>query len=126
MDGIDSKDALFAVSLSPYANPTHRTAKLGRAVGAAVVAVTDSESSPIAGIANVAILRVGAIAIVLRHHLSGLTAAEILVALLASRAGPDVPKKVGSTSVTFRPPAFSGAAENGARAVPSFVVAKWE
>lgn len=94
MDRVDSKDALLAVSLSPYANSTHRTAKLGHAAGAAIVAITDSESSPIARIASVAILVSAQSQSFFDTISPALTAAEILVALLASRAGPDVPKKV--------------------------------
>jgi len=56
MHHITGKDALLAVSLSPYANSTHRAAELAHAAGAKVVAITDSEFSPVARLARAAIL----------------------------------------------------------------------
>jgi DNA-binding MurR/RpiR family transcriptional regulator len=94
MHNIGRKDALLAVSLSPYANSTHRVAELAHAAGASVVAITDSESSPVARIAKTAILISAQSPSFFDTISPALAAAEIIVALLASRAGPDVPKKV--------------------------------
>ena len=94
MHRISSKDALLAVSLSPYAVSTQRTVKLAHAAGASIVAITDTEASPVARKANVAILLSAQSPSFFDTISPALAAAEILVALLASRAGPDVPKKV--------------------------------
>jgi DNA-binding MurR/RpiR family transcriptional regulator len=94
MHRISSKDALLAVSLSPYAVSTQRTVKLAHAAGASIVAITDTEASPVARKANVAILISAQSPSFFDTISPALAAAEILVALLASRAGPDVPKKV--------------------------------
>lgn len=94
IDRINPKDALFAVSLSPYANSTHRTVELANAAGAKIVAVTDSEFSPIARLADIAILVSARSPSFFDTISPALAAAEVLVALLASRAGPGVPEKI--------------------------------
>ena len=94
MHHVNRKDALLAVSLEPYANSTHRAVKLAHAAGAAVVAITDRESAPVARMADVTILVSAQSPSFFDTISPALSAAEILVALLASRAGPDVPKKV--------------------------------
>jgi DNA-binding MurR/RpiR family transcriptional regulator len=94
MHRISSKDALLAVSLSPYATSTQRTVKLAHAAGATVVAITDTEASPVARKADVSILISARSPSFFDTISPALASAEILVALLASRAGPDVPKKV--------------------------------
>ena len=94
MHRIGSKDALLAVSLSPYANSTHRAAELAHAAGASVVAITDSEFSPVARIAKTAILVSAQSPSFFDTISPALAPAHIIDALLASRAGADVPKKV--------------------------------
>ena len=94
MDRITSKDALFAVSLSPYANSTHRIVELADAAGAKIVAITDSEYSPIARLADIAILVSARSPSFFDTISPALAASEVLVALLASRAGSDVPGKI--------------------------------
>jgi DNA-binding MurR/RpiR family transcriptional regulator len=87
MHRITNKDALLAVSLSPYANSTHRA-------GAKIVAITDSEFAPVARLANVAMLVSAQSPSFFDTISPALAAAEVLVALLASRGGADVPKKI--------------------------------
>jgi DNA-binding MurR/RpiR family transcriptional regulator len=94
MHRISNKDALLAVSLSPYANSTRVAAELAHAAGASVVAITDSEFSPVARIAKTAILVSAQSPSFFDTISPALAAAEIIVALLASRAGAAVPKKV--------------------------------
>jgi DNA-binding MurR/RpiR family transcriptional regulator len=94
MHRITSKDALLAVSLSPYAVSTHRAAELAHKAGARIVAITDSESSPVARLASVAILVSAQSPSFFDTISPALAAAEVLVALLASRAGKDVPQKI--------------------------------
>lgn len=94
MRRITDKDALLAVSLSPYANSTHRATELAHAAGAKIVAITDSEFSPVARLAQVAILVSAQSPSFFDTISPALAAAEVLVALLASRAGADVPKKI--------------------------------
>ena len=94
MHRITSKDALLVVSLSPYAVSTHRATELGHKAGAKIVAITDSESSPVARLASVAILVSAQSPSFFDTISPALAAAEVLVALLASRAGKDVPQKI--------------------------------
>jgi DNA-binding MurR/RpiR family transcriptional regulator len=94
MDRITKRDALFAVSLSPYATSTLRVAELAHTAGAKIVAVTDSEYAPIARLAQVVILVSARSPSFFDTISPALAAAEVLVALLASRAGPNVPDKI--------------------------------
>ncbi len=94
MHRIGSKDALLAVSLSPYSNTTHRATQLAHKAGARIVAITDSEFAPVARLANVAVLVSAQSPSFFDTISPALAAAEVLVALLASRAGADVPKNV--------------------------------
>jgi DNA-binding MurR/RpiR family transcriptional regulator len=94
MHRITNKDALLAVSLSPYANSTHRATELAHRAGAKIVAITDSEFAPVARLANVAMLVSAQSPSFFDTISPALAAAEVLVALLASRGGADVPKKI--------------------------------
>jgi DNA-binding MurR/RpiR family transcriptional regulator len=92
--GISSKDALLTVALSPYTNSTLRATKLAHDAGASIVAITDNEMSPVAQVAKAAILVSAQSPSFFDTIAPALAAAEIIVALLASRAGAAVPKKV--------------------------------
>jgi DNA-binding MurR/RpiR family transcriptional regulator len=94
MNGISAKDALLAVSLAPYATSTHSATGFAHNAGAKVVAITDTEFSPVARLASVTILVSTESPSFFDTISPALAAAEVLVALIASRAGPDVPKKV--------------------------------
>jgi DNA-binding MurR/RpiR family transcriptional regulator len=85
---------MLAVSLSPYAVSTHRAAELARKAGAKIVAITDTESAPVARLAHVVILVSARSPSFFDTISPALAAAEVLVALLASRAGKDVPTKI--------------------------------
>jgi len=61
---------------------------------ARIVAITDSEFAPVARLANVAVLVSAQSPSFFDTISPALAAAEVLVALLASRAGADVPKNV--------------------------------
>jgi len=102
MHQIDRKDALLAVSLSPYANSTLRAVELADSAGAKIVAITDSEFSPVARSADAVILVSAQSPSFFDTIAPALAAAEVLVALLASRAGPDVPKKVSQREKLLR------------------------
>jgi DNA-binding MurR/RpiR family transcriptional regulator len=92
--GISSKDALLAVSLSPYSSSTHRAAQFAHDSGAKIIAITDTEFSPVARLANTAILVSTESPSFFDTISPALAAAEVLVAMVASRAGPNVPKRV--------------------------------
>jgi DNA-binding MurR/RpiR family transcriptional regulator len=90
----DHRDAMFVVSFEPYARSTVETVGMAASKGISIVAITDSDLSPVARPAKVAIL-------VPKRSLSfydtmvpAFAASEMLVALLASRAGKDVPEAV--------------------------------
>ena len=94
MTGISPKDALLTVSLSPYAVSTHRATQFAHDAGAKIVAITDTEFSPVGRLATTAIIVSSESPSFFDTISPALAAAEVLVALIASRAGPDVPKKV--------------------------------
>jgi len=80
-------DALLAASVEPYARATIETARYAAAEGVPVVALTDSEVSPLARIAGATIL-VATDSPSFFHTMTPLLAvAEILAALVAGRGG---------------------------------------
>jgi DNA-binding MurR/RpiR family transcriptional regulator len=91
---ITKKDSLLAISLSPYATSTYRATELAHRAGAKIIAITDTESAPVARLAQVAILVSARSPSFFDTISPALAAGEVLVALLASRAGADVPKKI--------------------------------
>lgn len=87
-------DVVFAVSFNPYANSTIDIVEVAAAVGCRIIAITDSELSLLGRRAAVTI-------VVPTRSLSffdtitpAFAAGEILMALMASRVGADVPDAV--------------------------------
>ncbi len=80
-------DALVAVSVSPYTKATVELARLASSRGAALVAVTDSEVSPLARIARDVVLVPTDTASFLHTMAPAFAVAEILGALVAGHAG---------------------------------------
>jgi DNA-binding MurR/RpiR family transcriptional regulator len=81
------QDVLLAASVEPYARATIDSARYAAAQGVPVVALTDSEVSPLAQIAVAAIL-VATESPSFFHTMTPLLAvAEILAALVAGRGG---------------------------------------
>jgi DNA-binding MurR/RpiR family transcriptional regulator len=97
-----ARDGLLAVSLSPYAASTHQAVEIALAAGVAVVAITDSDSAPIARSAK-AVIRVSPRSPSFFDTISpALAAAEMLVALIASRVGATVPDEIRRRERQFR------------------------
>ena len=94
MRRIGEKDALVAASLSPYANSTLGAVRLANEAGAKVVAITDSDISPVARLAQVAILVSAQSPSFFDTISPALAAVEVLAALLAIRAGADVTRQI--------------------------------
>lgn len=84
---IDEGDVLLAVSVAPYTKATVDLARLAISRGAVLVAVTDSEVSPLARIADNVILVPTDTASFLHTMAPAFVIAEILGALLAGHAG---------------------------------------
>jgi DNA-binding MurR/RpiR family transcriptional regulator len=88
------EDGLLAVSLAPYAASTQAAVQQASAAGLAIVAITDSEFSPVARPAK-AVIRVKPRSPSFFDTISpALAASEMLVALIASRVGARVPDEV--------------------------------
>jgi len=86
--GAVGRDVLLAASVEPYASATIEGARYAAANGVPVVAITDSEVSPLAQIASATIL-VQTDSPSFFHTMTPLLAvAEILAALVAGRSGP--------------------------------------
>ena len=82
-----ASDVLFAVSIAPYARTTVDTARYAHAQGVPVVALTDSELSPLAALASETIF-VGTDCPSFFHTMApAFVTAEILGALVAGRSG---------------------------------------
>ncbi|MDQ7774678.1 MAG: MurR/RpiR family transcriptional regulator [Paracoccus aminovorans] len=78
-------DVLLAISVSPYSRQTLELAHLARDKGMAVVAITDSEVSPLAGIAAALILCPVQSPTFLHTLAPALAVSEVLCGLLANR-----------------------------------------
>ena len=80
-------DVLFAVSIAPYTRATIETARYAYAQGVAVVALTDSEVSPLAALAAVTIFVATECPSFFHTMAPAFVTAEILGALVAGRSG---------------------------------------
>jgi DNA-binding MurR/RpiR family transcriptional regulator len=86
---IGDSDVLLAVSVRPYVRHTLDAAQYARRRGAHVVALTDSEVSPLAAIAADIILVRTETPSFFHTMAPAFAAVECLAALVAARRGPD-------------------------------------
>jgi DNA-binding MurR/RpiR family transcriptional regulator len=82
-----SKDVLFAVSIAPYTRETVEAARYAHGRGVPIVAVTDSEVSPLAQIAAETIIVATDCPSFYHTMVPAFAVAEILAALVAGRSG---------------------------------------
>jgi len=82
-----ANDVLFAVSIAPYTRATIETARYAHAQGVPVVALTDSEVSPLATLAAETIFVATDCPSFFHTMAPAFVAAEILGALVAGRSG---------------------------------------
>jgi DNA-binding MurR/RpiR family transcriptional regulator len=87
-------DVLLAVSFNPYAESTLRAAELAAEAGCRIVAITDSDLSLLGRRAAVSILVPTRSPSFFDTLTPAFAAGDILMALLASRAGAGVPESV--------------------------------
>lgn len=80
-------DVLVAVSVLPYTRATFEIATFARERGAKIVAITDSEVSPLAQLADIAILAPTASPSFFHAMAPAFAVAEVLGALVAGRGG---------------------------------------
>jgi DNA-binding MurR/RpiR family transcriptional regulator len=85
--GIGPKDALLAVTMSPYARETAKAARYAAGQGAAVIAVTDSEVSPLAAFASETLIVHTETPSFFDTMSPAFAAMECLAALVAARRG---------------------------------------
>ena len=86
---IGRKDVLLAVTADPYVRETVETARYARNRGARVVALTDSDMSPLAAVADRVVL-IGTESPSFFHTMTpAFAAAECLAALVAARRGKE-------------------------------------
>ncbi len=85
---IAERDVLLAVSVNPYLTEVVEAARFARISGARVVAITDSELSPLAEVADHTVL-IGTETPSFFHTMApAFAVAECLTALIAARRGP--------------------------------------
>ncbi|MCT7376843.1 MurR/RpiR family transcriptional regulator [Chelativorans salis] len=85
-----SGDVMLAVGVEPYTRATVEIARQAAAFDIAVVAITDSQVSPLARIARQSIIVTTHSLVGFQSLVSAMAAAEILAALVAARRGIDV------------------------------------
>ncbi|MGE3066520.1 MAG: MurR/RpiR family transcriptional regulator [Hyphomicrobiaceae bacterium] len=87
LHGVGKSDALFVVSVSPYTRATLEMARIAAARGVRIVALTDSDASPLSRLADVAI-PVGTESPSYFHTMTpAFAVAEAVAALLVAGAG---------------------------------------
>jgi len=89
MRDIGGNDVLLAISVKPYVRHTIDAAEFAKSRGARIVAVTDSEMSPLARLADVAILVRTDTPSFFHTMAPAFAAVECLAALVAARRGPE-------------------------------------
>lgn len=85
--GIGSKDALVAITMSPYARETAKAVRYAAGRGAAVIAITDSEVSPLAAFATETLIVHTETPSFFDTMSPAFAAMECLAALVAARRG---------------------------------------
>lgn len=85
-----SGDVMLVIGVEPYTRATIETARQAAALNVAVVAVTDSQVSPLARIARASVIVTTHSPAGFRSLVPAVAAAEILAALVAARRGIDV------------------------------------
>jgi DNA-binding MurR/RpiR family transcriptional regulator len=89
MRDIAENDVLLAISVKPYVRQTIDAAAFAKERGARIVAVTDSEMSPLARAADVAVLVHTETPSFFHTMAPAFAAVECLAALVAARRGPE-------------------------------------
>lgn len=98
---LGKSDALVVISFSPYSKEAIQAAEAAKAAGCAIIAMTDSEASPISLIANETIL----FSLHSPSFFPSITAAmavtEGLVEMLASRSGKSGVKRIDQSEINL-------------------------
>ncbi len=115
MRNIGKKDALLVISVKRYARHTIEAASFARRRGAHIVAITDSEMSPLARLADVAILVHTETPSFFHTMAPAFAAVECLAALVAARHGREA---LAALEASERHLATFGAYENSPRKKP--------
>jgi DNA-binding MurR/RpiR family transcriptional regulator len=89
MRDIGTSDVLLAISVKPYVRHTIDAAEFARERGARIVAVTDSEMSPLARLADVTLIVHTETPSFFHTMAPAFAAVECLAALVAARRGPE-------------------------------------
>jgi len=89
MRDIGTSDVLLAISVKPYVRHTIDAAEFARERGARIVAVTDSEMSPLARLADVTLIVRTETPSCFHTMAPAFAAVECLAALVAARRGPE-------------------------------------
>ena len=89
MRDIGKSDVLLAISVKPYVRHTIDAAEFARERGARIVAVTDSEMSPLARLADVTLIVRTETPSFFHTMAPAFAAVECLAALVAARRGPE-------------------------------------
>ncbi len=95
--GIGETDAMVAVSFAPYTRDTVQVVKYAAGRGARVVAITDSPVSPLAAVANQALIVANSSPSLFQSLVPAMAVAQALVALLMARAGKTALAAVGES-----------------------------
>ena len=96
-----SKDVLFVVSFNPYGRNSLKAVSIARDVKCPIISITDSDLSTIGRLSQTSIIVPKQSSSFFDTFTPAFAAAEVLLALLASRMGESVPKKVHKREDNF-------------------------
>jgi len=91
---IEQRDAVVAISFAPYSREAMAVVEAAKAAGAGIVALTDSNASPLALAADVAVLFSAASPSFFPSVAAAVAAAEALLELLVADAGEAVSQRI--------------------------------
>jgi DNA-binding MurR/RpiR family transcriptional regulator len=92
--GIERQDSVVAVSFAPYSRESMQIVEAAKAVGAQVIAFTDSQASPLALAADVSILFTVKSPSFFPSVTAAMAAAEALLEVLVAGAGDDIAAEI--------------------------------
>jgi DNA-binding MurR/RpiR family transcriptional regulator len=91
---IEADDTVVVISFSPYSEEAIRTVQAARGVGCKLVAITDSNVSPVALAANASVMIGVESPSFFPSTVAGIATIESLIALLVSRGGSQVVERI--------------------------------
>jgi hypothetical protein len=112
------EDALLVISFAPYSREVLQVVEAGKRAGCKVIAITDSDASPLSLLADATLLFSTQSPSFFPSITSGMALTESLLELLVSRAGQPVIDRIESGGTPFRVRRLCGCCQERPLALP--------